>query len=158
MTGLNANISTLKNSSAKPYARVHQGVGYISQDKTDDIQYRPQEHHGTHDGKVLAADGVDHIASQAGYAEERLGNQTAHEQERQRCYHASQYGDQGVPQNMPEEHGQLRQAFGTGATHIVFAHLLEKYGAVPAYTRSQAGNNAYRHRQYDELYGVDTPV
>ena len=63
--------------AAEPYPRVDKGVGNVGQQQSGDIQHRPHEHHGAHDGEILRLDGVDGVAAQARDAEEELEEQGA---------------------------------------------------------------------------------
>jgi hypothetical protein len=51
--------------SLQTNARISQGVADVGQDQTDDVQKGANEHHGSHDGKVLARDGFNQITAQA---------------------------------------------------------------------------------------------
>src|SRR5690606_22331837 len=63
-------------------ARVEDRVGNVGQYQPDDIHGRPQENHGPHDGEVLRVDGIYGVAAQPRDAEERFGDQAAHEKQR----------------------------------------------------------------------------
>src|SRR3546814_20084667 len=108
---------------------------YTTLFRSDDIQGRPQKHHGPDYGKILRIDGIYGVAAQARNAEERFRDKAAHEQQRNGRNRAGQYGQHGIAQYVPEQHQPFGQALGPRAAHIILARLLKKPGAIRSETR-----------------------
>ena len=90
----------LKAAVPQTHPGIHQGVGYIGQDQTDDVQKGAEKNHGPYDGKILVIDGVNGVTAQAGNTEKGLHDQAAHEQQRQDHDHPGQNGDKGIFKDM----------------------------------------------------------
>ena len=97
----------IRHVSVQPHARIGDRVGNIGQQQTKYVQHRTQEDHGTHNREILAVDCIDCVAAQARNAEERLGEQTADEEQWQYHDHTGQDRDQRISQNMAEQHQVL---------------------------------------------------
>ena len=103
--------------------------------------------------KSCGPDGVDGIRAEAGNTEEGLGEQAAHEQQRNDGDHAGENRDHRVSEHVTEQHRRFRQSLGAGGTHVVAAYLLEKNRAIPARAGSDAADDADHDRENQEFPG-----
>src|SRR6056297_3549841 len=77
---ISASDQSISGLSAQPHPRVRPGVGYIREYQAKDIKDGANKHHAAHNGEILRLDGIQHVAAEPGYTEERLDQQAAHKQ------------------------------------------------------------------------------